>query len=78
MKRLIKVLIKQLDRQNAGLICGGLCFCIGLMFAIFGFWKTFFIFLFAILGYIFGAKILSDRERLRRVIDKLLPPGRFR
>jgi uncharacterized membrane protein len=67
-----------MTRKNAGWIVGGICFVIGLLLIIFGFWKTLFVVALTIGGYVFGVKFLSDADSLRNLIDKIFPPGRFR
>lgn len=78
MRRFLTKLGNLLVRRHAGLICAGLCFVVGLLWAIFGFWKTLLILCLTLAGYIFGARFLSDPEDLQRLLDKLIPPGRFR
>lgn len=78
MKRIFEELIGKISRKNAGFIVGACFFLLALLVAIFGFWKTLCILLFTILGYIIGVKLFTDPDELRRLLDKLLPPGRFR
>ena len=78
MKRIFGSLGDLLNRKNAGFVSGFVFFIFALMIVIFWFWKTLFIVLFTIGGYIFGVKVLMNPENLRRIVDKILPPGRFR
>lgn len=78
MKRVFSSILDLVSRKNAGLVTGGVCFVIALMLVIFGFWKTLFILAVTLGGYIFGVQVLAKPENLRKLIDLILPPGRFR
>ncbi len=43
-----------------------------------GFLKTFFIALCVGLGYYVGAKLTSDKDYVRNLLDRILPPGTYR
>ena len=45
---------------------------------IFGFWKTLFILILTLVGYYLGVRYFSDDEAIKKILDKLFPPGRFR
>lgn len=55
---------------------------IGLFFAILiltiGFFRTIFILVFVAMGYYFGKKISCDKNYLKNLLDKILPPGSYR
>lgn len=55
---------------------------IGLLLAVslvvFGFWKTLFILLLTALGYYLGNRFFTNPEDFRNLLDKILPPGKFR
>lgn len=55
---------------------------IGLLLAVslvvFGFWKTLFILLLTALGYYLGSRFFTNPEDFRNLLDKILPPGKFR
>lgn len=44
----------------------------------FGVFKSLFIALCAFVGYYIGKKFESDRSFIRKILDKILPPGRYR
>jgi len=67
-----------LKDRNAGLIGGTVGFALALLLVIFGFFKTLFILLVTLFGYLVGVRLFSDKEMLKNFLDKLIPPGRFR
>ncbi|NLL04519.1 MAG: DUF2273 domain-containing protein [Clostridiaceae bacterium] len=54
----------------------------GLLFAICtlvaGFFQTIFIALCVLIGYYIGKKISKDKDYLRNLLDRILPPGTYR
>ncbi|HHY03953.1 MAG TPA: DUF2273 domain-containing protein [Thermoanaerobacterales bacterium] len=61
---------------NSGKIIGVLIgVIVGITILLFGFFKSIFIVFCAIIGYYIG-KIVDNKESLRDVLDKILPPGR--
>ena len=62
-----------------GEINGALC---GLLFAICtlvaGFFQTLFIAICVLIGYYIGKKISQDKDYLRNLLDRILPPGTYR
>ncbi|MDD4324154.1 MAG: DUF2273 domain-containing protein [Eubacteriales bacterium] len=59
----------------AGAIVG---FAIALIWVRFGFFRLLFILVLTALGYYLGIRYFSDRETVRRWLDKIFPPGKFR
>lgn len=53
-------------------------FAIALLWVIFGFWKMLFVVLVTFIGYLIGARYFRNSSNFRDLIDRLLPPGRFR
>ncbi|MGI6158032.1 MAG: DUF2273 domain-containing protein [Saccharofermentanales bacterium] len=53
-------------------------FLFALLWVIFGFWNLLFIVLMSALGAFIGFRYFRDRETLKKFIDKILPPGKFR
>lgn len=51
---------------------------LGLSLVIFGFLKTLFLIILTIIGYYLGTRYFRNYEALRNLIDKILPPGKFR
>jgi uncharacterized membrane protein len=62
-------------QDHRGKILGAILgIVIGIIILVFGFLKTAFIVLCAIIGYYIG-KIIDGKESLRDILDKILPPG---
>lgn len=55
-----------------------IAFIFALLWVIFGFWKLLFILVITLVGYFVGYRYFRDRDSIRRLIDKILPPGMFR
>lgn len=70
--------LEMIKDKNAGLIGAGAGFVLALLLVIFGFFKTVFILIVTLAGYILGVRLFSDKEKLKNFMDKLIPPGRFR
>jgi len=51
---------------------------LALLLVIFGFWKTLFILALSGTGYYLGNRFFSSPEDFRNLLDKILPPGKFR
>ena len=71
--------ILEFYKSHHGGINGAL---MGLVLAIFflvvGFFKTVFIALCVGIGYYIGSKITEDRDYIRNLLDRILPPGTYR
>jgi len=54
----------------------------GLLFAlctlIVGFFQTMFIAICVLIGYYIGKKVSKDKDYLRNLLDRILPPGTYR
>ncbi len=55
---------------------GGLIFALCTLIA--GFFQTLFIALCVLIGYYIGKKISHDKDYLRNLLDRILPPGTYR
>lgn len=65
----------ELFREHRGKIIGGILgLFIGIIIILFGFFKTLFVILCAIIGYYIG-KSTDSKNGLRDLLDKILPPG---
>jgi uncharacterized membrane protein len=55
---------------------------IGFILAIFilkvGFFNTIFIAIFVGIGYYIGKKLSADKDYIKKLLDKVLPPGTYR
>ncbi|NLC26379.1 MAG: DUF2273 domain-containing protein [Fastidiosipila sp.] len=71
--------IKQsLQRGSPGVIGAIVGFVLALIWVRFGFFRLLFILVLTALGYYLGIRYFSDRETVRRWLDKIFPPGKFR
>lgn len=61
-----------------GPVGGLIAFVFALLWVIFGFWKLLFIIILTLIGYFVGYRYFRDRDSIRKLIDKILPPGMFR
>lgn len=71
-------LLEELWQHHSGKIVGvtvGLV--LGLLIITFGFFRTLFILLCVIAGYVVGKRI-DEKEDIMDILDKLLPPGYHR
>ncbi len=78
MKRLFIPLINFLQGKNPGVVGAVSGLSLGLLLVIFGFWKTLLVLFLMVMGYILGVKYFSNPEQFKQLLDRLLPPGRFR
>ncbi len=53
-------------------------FVFALLWVVFGFWKLLFILILTLVGYYVGFRYFRDRDAIRKLIDRILPPGMFR
>ncbi len=74
----MKRLFEELKAHNSAFIGGFIGFILALFFILFGFWKTLFVLILTGVGYYIGKKFFSNKEDLKELLDKILPPGRFR
>ena len=51
---------------------------IGFSFVFIGFFKTLFISLCVFAGFWLGRKLQKDKEFIKKLLDKILPPGSYR
>jgi uncharacterized membrane protein len=75
---MMRNLIEFLMNSRPGLIGAGIGLTLALSLVIFGFFKTLFILLLTFAGYIIGTLYLRDKEKIRELLDRILPPGLFR
>ena len=77
-KNFISNLFENLKTRSAGKTGALIAFILALLLMIFGFWKTLFILILTLVGYYLGVRYFSDDEAIKKILDKLFPPGRFR
>lgn len=78
MNQLFGPLLRFLHGKDPGFVGALVGLVIALLWVIFGFFKMLFIVLLTLLGYFIGAKYLRNSTHFKDLIDRLLPPGRFR
>ena len=70
--------LQELWAQHSGKIIGLTAgFVIGVLILLFGFFRTLFVLLCMIAGYIVGKRI-DEKEDIMDILEKLLPPGYHR
>lgn len=74
---LLRQLARDLERLSAGARGAILGFLLAFLLAVLGFWKTLFILICTLLGYVLGVRFFSSWDRFRESLDKLFPPGFF-
>ena len=78
MRALFVKIFDMLKDKNSGKISAGIAFFFALFLVIFGFLKTMFIIILTVIGYVVGALLFSDKDKVKDWMDKILPPGRYR
>ena len=78
MRALFVKFFDMLKDKNSGKIGAGIAFVFALFLVIFGFLKTLFIIILTVIGYVVGALLFSDKNKVKDWMDKILPPERFR
>ncbi len=51
---------------------------VGLLFVLIGFFKTLIIGICVFIGFYIGKKLRADKDFLKKLLDRLLPPGTYR
>ncbi len=78
MERLLSRIFEKLKNTKAGALFAFAFFLIAVLICIFGFWKTLFIVLFTLAGFIVGSFLFADESKFKKFFDRILPPGRVR
>lgn len=78
MKHLFDPILRLVHGRDAGLVGALAGFVIAVLWAVFGFWRMLFIILMTLAGYVIGARLFRNSSHFRELINKVLPPGRFR
>jgi uncharacterized membrane protein len=78
MKQFWHQILDNLKGKNPGLIGGLIGLALALSLVIFGFLKTLFIIALTFLGVFLGVRYFSNKEAIRNLLDRILPPGIFR
>ncbi len=78
IERLLSKLIEKLQNTKAGYMFAFVFFVVAVLICIFGLWKTIFITIFTLVGFIVGAFFFGDEGKFKQFMDRILPPGRVR
>jgi len=78
MKSVWQNLQSVLKDKNTALVGAATGLSLALSLVIFGFWKTIFILLLTATGYYLGSRFFSNPDEFRNLLDKILPPGKYR
>jgi uncharacterized membrane protein len=78
MKTFWNQILENLKGKNPGVIGGTVGLALALSLVIFGFLKTLFIIALTGVGVFLGIRYFSNKEAIRNLLDKILPPGMFR
>jgi uncharacterized membrane protein len=78
IKNIWQQIQESLKGKSPGLIGGMTGLALALSLVIFGVLKTLLIIGMTLLGMYLGARYFSNKEVIRNLLDKILPPGMFR
>ena len=78
MERLLAKIFEKITSTKPGFICAAAFFVVGILLCIFGILKTLFIVIFTLVGFFVGSFLFNDTSKFKKMLDKILPPGRFR
>lgn len=78
MKHLFEPILRLVHGKDAGLVGALVGFVLAVLWVVFGFFKMLFIVLLTLAGYVIGARFFRNSAHFRELLDKFLPPGRFR
>ncbi len=78
MERLLSRIFEKLQNTKAGTLFALAFFIVAVLICIFGFWKTLFIVIFTLAGFVVGSFLFGDESRFKKLLDRILPPGRVR
>ncbi len=78
MEQFLTKLFEKISNFKPGAITAFFFFVIAILLCIFGFFKTLFIIIFTLVGFFVGSFLFNDASKFKKLLDKILPPGRFR
>ena len=56
----------------------GIGLALAVLILLIGFLRVLFIAIFVIIGYYIGKKISNDKDYIKNLLDRILPPGTYR
>lgn len=66
------------EDHKGGILGAGTGFLLAILILILGFFKVLFIAIFAGVGYYIGKRIHDDKDYIKNLLDRVLPPGTYR
>ena len=66
------------EAHHGGIIGAAIGFLLAVLILILGFFKVLFIAIFAGVGYYIGKRIHEDKDYIKNLLDRVLPPGTYR
>lgn len=66
------------DAHRGGINGAAIGFILAVLILMLGFFKVLFIALFAGVGYYIGKRIHDDKDYIKNLLDRVLPPGTYR
>lgn len=64
--------------HKGGLNGAALGLITAVMILLLGFWRVFFILLLMGIGYYIGKRLSDDKDYIKNLLDRILPPGTYR
>lgn len=74
----LEKLLLYCDTHRSGLIGAAIGFILAVLILMLGLFKVLFIALFAGVGYYIGKRIHDDKDYIKNLLDRVLPPGTYR
>ena len=66
------------NAHRGGIIGAGTGLLVAVAILLFGFFKVLFIAILAGVGYYIGKRIHEDKDYIKNLLDRVLPPGTYR
>lgn len=74
----LEKLLMYYDAHHGGIIGAAIGLLLAALILILGFFKVLFIALFVGVGYYIGTRIHGDKDYIKNLLDRVLPPGTYR
>ena len=74
----IEMIVEFYNKHRGGIIGAAIGFLLAVFILILGFFRVLFIAIFAGVGYYIGKRIHDDKDYIRNLLDRVLPPGTYR
>lgn len=78
-RRFIKAILDSFrDSKSVGRTGALIGFLLAFFWVVVGFWNTLFILILTVAGYVLAIRYFSNKDDFRNLLNRLLPPGKFR